>query len=157
MRRMESDYCFICGALNPKGLHLDITEGEGWARVWWIVEKPYVGYEDMLHGGIMASIMDDLMAHALYYTDLDVVTAHLELDYRAPAYVGEELLCEARVAKFGKGRSIRTEGTIRRGDTVIAQARGVMVIVKEPGRKGGREHDEDGSSDTGCRSVLQDA
>ena len=33
------------------------------------------------HGGIMASIMDDLMAHALYYTDLDVVTAHLELDY----------------------------------------------------------------------------
>ncbi|MFR2694015.1 MAG: PaaI family thioesterase [Enterocloster bolteae] len=67
MRRMESDNCFVCGSLNPLGLHLDITEGEGWARALWTVEKPYVGYEGMLHGGIMASIMDDLMAHALYY------------------------------------------------------------------------------------------
>ena len=89
MRRMESDNCFVCGSLNPIGLHLDITEGEGWARALWTVEKPYVGYEGMLHGGIMASIMDDLMAHALYYTDLDVVTAHLELDYKAPVHVGQ--------------------------------------------------------------------
>ena len=97
MRRMESDNCFVCGSLNPIGLHLDITEGEGWARALWTVEKPYVGYEGMLHGGIMASIMDDLMAHALYYTDLDVVTAHLELDYKVPVHVGERIECEAQV------------------------------------------------------------
>ena len=30
MRRMESDKCYACGSLNPIGLHLDITEGEGW-------------------------------------------------------------------------------------------------------------------------------
>ena len=44
MRRMESDNCFVCGSLNPIGLHLDITEGEGWARALWTVEKPYVGH-----------------------------------------------------------------------------------------------------------------
>ncbi len=137
MRRMESDNCFVCGALNPIGLHLDITEGEGWARAAWTVEMPYVGYEGMLHGGIMASIMDDLMAHALYYTDLDVVTAHLELDYKAPIYVGERIECEARVTEFGKGRSIRAQGTISRDGEVAALAKGVMVIVKEPGTKAG--------------------
>lgn len=129
MRRMESDNCFICGTQNPIGLHLTITEGEGWARASWTVEGPYVGYEGVMHGGIMASIMDDLMAHALCYTDLDVVTAHLEMDYRTPAHVGDTIQCEARVTDFGKRRSIRTEGTIKRGDTVIADARGVMVIV----------------------------
>ena len=122
MRRMESDNCFVCGSLNPIGLHLDITEGEGWARALWTVEKPYVGYEGMLHGGIMASIMDDLMAHALYYTDLDVVTAHLELDYKVPVHVGERIECEAQVTEFGTGRSIRAQGTIKREGAVAAPA-----------------------------------
>ena len=135
MRRMESDNCFVCGSLNPIGLHLDITEGEGWARALWTVEKPYVGYEGMLHGGIMASIMDDLMAHALYYTDLDVVTAHLELDYKAPVHVGERIECEAQVTEFGTGRSIRAQGTIKREGAVAARAKGVMVMVKAPGQE----------------------
>ena len=96
MRRMESDNCFVCGSLNPIGLHLDITEGEGLGQGFVDRGKPYVGYEGMLHGGIMASIMDDLMAHALYYTDLDVVTAHLELDYKAPVHVGNGLSVRRR-------------------------------------------------------------
>ena len=116
MRRMESDNCFVCGSLNPIGLHLDITEGEGWARALWTVEKPYVGYEGMLHGGIMASIMDDLMAHALYYTDLDVVTAHLELDYKVPVHVGERLLLKLniRLLCFYFGQRLRIKSKIGR-------------------------------------------
>ncbi|MCD7992413.1 MAG: hypothetical protein LUK37_11870 [Clostridia bacterium] len=83
----------------------------------------------------MASIMDDLMAHALYYTDLDVVTAHLELDYMAPIHVGEQIECEAEAAELGKGRSIRARGTIKRDGAVAARAKGVMVIVKAPGKE----------------------
>lgn len=129
MKRMESDNCFVCGTLNPIGLHLEIKEGEGWSRAVWTVEEPYIGYEGVLHGGIMASIMDDLMAHALYYTDLNVVTAHLELDYRIPIHVGEEIQCEAQVTEFGKGRSIRVEGVIKKNGIAAAEAKGVMVIV----------------------------
>lgn len=127
---MESDRCFVCGTLNPAGLHMEIHEGEGWAKGSWKIEPEFIGYDSILHGGIMASIMDDMMAHAIYCKDVDVVTAHLEMDYRAPAYVGETIDCEARIVEMGKGRSIRTEGIIRRGDTVIAEAKGVMVVVK---------------------------
>lgn len=130
MRRMESDQCFVCGPLNPAGLHMEIEEGEGWAKGSWKIQQAFVGYDTVLHGGIMASIMDDMMAHAIYCKDVDVVTAHLEMDYRAPAYVGETVQCEAHIVEMGSGRSIRTAGVIRRGDTVIAEAKGVMVIVK---------------------------
>ena len=77
----------------------------------------------------MASIMDDLMAHATYSLGIEVVTAHLEMDYKSPAYIGDELDCEAHVADVGKGRSMRLEGTIYCGDRLVAQARSVMVIV----------------------------
>lgn len=137
MRRMESDRCFVCGPLNPIGLHMEIQEGEGWAKGSWEITPPFIGYDAILHGGIMASILDDLMAHAIYCKDVDVVTAHLEMNYRAPAYVGETIDCEGWIEEMGKGRSIRTAGVIRRGDTVIAEAKGVMVIVSSPEEKQG--------------------
>ena len=58
-----------------------------------------------------------------------VATAHMEIDFRTPAYAGDLLDCEGHVTEMGQGRAVRLEGTIRRGDTVIVQARSVMVIV----------------------------
>lgn len=135
MRRMESDYCFVCGPLNSIGLHLDITEGDGWARARWVVEKPYIGYDNILHGGIITAIMDDLMAHAIYCRDVDVMTVHLELDFRSPAHVGDEIICEAHIAEEGRRRSIKTAGNIYVGDRLVAEAKGVMVIVQDPEKK----------------------
>ena len=63
------------------------------------------------------------------------VTAHLELDYKAPVHVGERIECEAQVTEFGTGRSIRAQGTIKREGAVAARAKGVMVIVKAPGQE----------------------
>ena len=113
---------------------MDIQEGDGWAKGSWTIKPSFIGYDSILHGGIMASIMDDLMAHAIYCKDVDVMTAHLEMDYRAPAYVGETIDCEAWIERMGNGRSIHTAGVIRRGSTVIAQAKGVMVIVRTAGQ-----------------------
>ena len=58
-----------------------------------------------------------------------MVTAHLEMDYKSPAYVGDELDCEAHVTEVGKGRSMRLEGIITCGDRLVAQSKSVMVIV----------------------------
>ena len=70
------------------------------------------------------------MAHALYYTDLDVVTAHLELDYKVPVHVGERIECEAQVTEFGTGRSIRAQGTIKR-DVLLFD----VITLFFPGRE----------------------
>lgn len=129
MRRMECDKCFVCGPENPIGLHLNIEEGEGWAKATWTIKEPFIGYENIFHGGIMATILDDLMGHAIYYMDVDVMTVNLEMNYRAPAYVGETVVCEAHVVSYNGRRTFQTAGSIRRGDTLIAEGKGIMVIV----------------------------
>lgn len=122
--------CIVCGKDNPIGLHLNITEGEGWAKAEWTVHEHFVGFDTILHGGIQCAILDDLMAHATYYLDADVMTAHLEVDYKAPAYVGDFLECEAHVIERGTGRSVKMAGTLKKGDTIIAEAKSVMVMLK---------------------------
>lgn len=129
MERMDLNHCFVCGKDNPKGLRLMIEDGEGWAKTTWTIEEPYVGYENILHGGIQAAIMDDMMSHATYYMNVDALTVHLEMDYKSPAYVGETVTCEAYVEHYGGRKSIRTKGIIKRGETVISESKGVLVIV----------------------------
>lgn len=127
--KIQFKNCFVCSRTNPVGLHADIDEGDKKAWCKWTVKEEYVGYTNVLHGGILSAIMDDLMAHATYSLGVEVVTAHLEMDYKSPAYVGDELDCEAHVTEVGKGRSMRLEGTITCGDRLVAQSKSVMVIV----------------------------
>ncbi len=131
MRRMESEQCFVCGRESKYGLHLSIQDGGGWSYCEWTVQPDYVGYKNVLHGGIIASILDDMMAHALYYKDIDVVTAHLTLDYMEPIYVGDRIVCEAKVLAFGEGRSIHTRATVKKKGKVAVEASAVMVIVEK--------------------------
>lgn len=130
MRRMESDQCFVCGKDSKYGLHLDIQDGDGWSYCEWTVQPDYVGYKNVLHGGIIAAILDDMMAHALYYKDIDVVTAHLTLDYMEPIHVGDRILCRAEVLAIGEGRSIHTKATVQKDGRTAVEASAVMVVVK---------------------------
>jgi uncharacterized protein (TIGR00369 family) len=127
IRKPQFETCFVCGPQSNGGLHVDVQEGDGYARGTWTVLPQYVGYENVLHGGIQASILDDVISHATYSLNVGVVTAHLEVDYRTPAHVGDELVCEAWVVSRGK-RSIRLAKLLR-GDTVISEAKCVMVSI----------------------------
>ena len=127
--------CFVCGPDNPIGLHLNIEDGDGWAKTSWIIGENYVGYANIIHGGIMATILDDLMAHATYSMKVDIMTVHLDIDYKAPAYVGDEIDCEAHIEFYGGRKSIKMAGSVKRGDTLIAEARGIVVIIGQNEKK----------------------
>lgn len=124
-------HCFICGWDNPEGLHIPVEEDEGTARAEWVADANHCGYNDIVHGGILVALMDDVMAHALCSLDLDTVTAHLEVDYRSPAHIGDKLVITGELVERGTGRALRTKGRITCEDRVIAECTSVMVIVKK--------------------------
>jgi len=63
--------------------------------------------------------------------NVDVMTVHLEVDYKAPAYVDDEIDCEAHVEHYGGRKSIQMAGSIKRGDTVLVEVKGTVVIVSK--------------------------
>lgn len=107
----ESDrYCFACGEENPIGLHLRFTYGEGCAEATFIAERAYQGYPGLLHGGLVATLLDEAMAHA-------VIAAY------GPAVTGE-LRVRLRGGGVPLGRTLRLRGWIRarRGRLILAEA-----------------------------------
>lgn len=120
---------FVWGKDNPKGLHLNIEWGEGWAKCHWKATRDYIGWSNVIHGGILTTILDDMMGPPTRHLNVKVVTAHLEVDFRAPAHVGDELDFKTWLAEYGGRKSVKMGGRIMRGETVIAEAKAVMVIM----------------------------
>ena len=74
--------CFACGDANPIGMHLHIELGEGEARTTWTAGDDFVGWEDKVHGGMLATLLDEVMAWAPSSYDSWAVTAEMNLRYR---------------------------------------------------------------------------
>ena len=90
-------HCFACGGSNPIGMRLRIEIGEGIARTMWTAGEDFVGWSDKLHGGIIATLLDEVMAWAPSSFDSWAVTAEMTIRYRSPASPGEELAAVGRV------------------------------------------------------------
>jgi uncharacterized protein (TIGR00369 family) len=117
-------HCFACGAGNPIGMRLRIEIGEGVARTSWVAGEDYVGWSDKLHGGIIATMLDEVMAWAPSSYDSWAVTAEMTVRYRSPAAPGEELRAIGRVTSRRR-RIYEVAGEVRTAEgRLVAEGTG---------------------------------
>jgi uncharacterized protein (TIGR00369 family) len=116
--------CFACGDKNPIGMRLHIELGEGTASTTWTPGADFVGWEDKVHGGLLATLLDEVMAWAPSSFDSWAVTAEMHIRYRSPANPGETLTARAWVDKRRR-RIYHVCGEVRGADgRLIADAEG---------------------------------
>ncbi len=90
----------------------------------WQAGDDYVGWSDKVHGGIIATLLDEVMAWAPSSYDSWAVTAEMSVRYRSPANPGELLTATGRVAERRR-RIFEVVGEVRGADDrVIAEGRG---------------------------------
>ena len=117
-------HCFACGRDNPIGMRLRIELGEGTARTEWMAGEDYVGWSDKLHGGIIATLLDEVMAWAPSSFDSWAVTAEMSIRFRSPAAPGERLEAEGHVARRRR-RIYEVRGEVRGADgRLVAEGSG---------------------------------
>ena len=132
LARLRSEYahCFGCGPDNPMGLRLDGFERDGnTVRAGFVPRPEYRGFSDILHGGIVATALDEILAWtAILVADTMVVTGKLELRYRQPAPADATYLLEGTLLE-SRGKRFVLHGDCRVGDTVIAEADGLFLAA----------------------------
>ncbi len=113
VRALIAHNCFGCGALNPIGLHLTFYRMPGDDSVWarWMPTAEYEGYGGMIHGGIISTLMDEILAWSLYARDTWAVTAKLNVTFRKPLEVGKPVRLIGTVVR-DRGRIIELHGEI---------------------------------------------
>lgn len=115
--------CFACGPGNPHGLHLHFEHEGGVVRASFVPGGLHQGWQGVVHGGILATLLDEAMAYTLFYAGVRAVTARMEVRYRAAAHAGEELTVEARITSENR-KIADVEARILRGQQVMAEAAG---------------------------------
>jgi len=131
-------WCFVCGVENPCGLRIRFFN-DGYQRVVARVTlgEQYKSYPSMAHGGILATILDETMGRALLADeDADAVeearfmfTAKMEMRYRRPVPLNEELTVRGRVEQ-DRGRIAQVSGEIALADgTVAVEASATLVDI----------------------------
>ncbi|HEY6571518.1 MAG TPA: PaaI family thioesterase [Candidatus Limnocylindrales bacterium] len=89
--------CFACGTLNSHGLHLDLHAGDDRCWTEMTLDRRFEGWEGIAHGGIVCTLLDEVMAWALVDHDLWGVTARLAVDFKRPVPINRLIRAEGRV------------------------------------------------------------
>lgn len=133
-QQASSRDCFVCGVENDAGLHMHFFETETSpveVTARYTVPARYQGYPGVVHGGIIAAMLDEVTSRTIFRGDPPrfVVTARLDVRYRKPVPVETPLRLTGRVVEE-KGRVITVAGEIYGpGDTLLAEAQAVIVEV----------------------------
>ncbi len=84
--------CFACGPDNPIGLQIRFSiDADGRCTGEFTANENHVGFRNTVHGGIIYSALDDVMANVLYLQKRKAHTARCEIRYRQALEVGQTI------------------------------------------------------------------
>jgi uncharacterized protein (TIGR00369 family) len=128
--QFEPHRCFACGELNEHGLQLELHADEHGCWTELSLDERFQGWETVAHGGIVATILDEVMAWSVIGRGTWGVTARLNLAFRRPILTGKPIRAEGWVVE-DKRRTIRTEGRVLDAATleVLASAEGTFMAA----------------------------
>lgn len=107
----DDSKCFVCGPDNPRGLQLDFDLSEEGARTRMRFPAYCQGWRGITHGGLVCTLLDEVMAKAGQAVGLDGVTAEMSVRFRRPVPTETEVLVSGRVTEI-RGRLASTEAEI---------------------------------------------
>ena len=132
-KQPNSDDCFICGRNNPVGLHMTFYDnGADEVCSEYTVADRYNSYPGIVHGGIVASMLDEVVGRVAMMADHHhfMMTAKMEVKYRQPVPTETELRIIGRIVRL-RGRIGKATGEIILPDGSIA-AEAELTIVEVP-------------------------
>jgi len=128
MEKLEDNHhCFVCGKKNLHGLHLTFSIHEGKVSSEFVLQKIHQGYKNIVHGGIISTILDEAMVKAALMQGIPAITAEITVRFQNPLTVGEKAIIEATITDMNK-RIIETSAKIKKPDeTLIAEGHAKLL------------------------------
>jgi acyl-coenzyme A thioesterase PaaI-like protein len=124
--------CFACGTLNLDGLGIvhHVEPGRSWTEL--TLDRRFEGWEGIVHGGIVSTILDEVMAWSLVDADSWGLTARLTVEFKRPVPLGRPIHAEGWITQ-SRRRVATTAGRIVAAGTgeVLATAEALYIAATD--------------------------
>ena len=128
----DNSNCFACGSINSCGLQMKFYSDEQSVISWLTVPNHLCGWDNLIHGGVISTILDEIMSwSAIYLLKKIILTKSMAIDFMKPIYVGTELKAEGRMSQRISEREALMQGFIYNDVGVLcAKSRGAYVLLE---------------------------
>lgn len=126
--------CFVCGDENESGLKLKFWWDGEVCRTEFVAQERFCGYHRLLHGGIVSTILDEVMIKAILAEGIVVVTVDLQVRFKAPVQTGDRLTFEARAGERRKRFFTTTGVALTESGQIAAEASARYIEVTDSAR-----------------------
>jgi uncharacterized protein (TIGR00369 family) len=124
--------CFACGTHNPIGLHaqFDVDPLAGSACCQLVLDERFAGWHQVIHGGILATLLDEAAIYACRSRGEKFVTANINVRYRRPVPVGSLVEVSAQIAETRR-KIFNVHARLEINGSLMAEA-DVRVMCLDP-------------------------
>lgn len=135
-KQPNSKHCFVCGLENPIGLNLRFfINDDGTVETEFKLGEAYQGYPGIVHGGVVASILDEVLGRVHMGSDPEqprfMYTAKLDVRYRKPVPINRPLKAIGYPIKVKKRSATSHAELLSENGEVLVEADGLLVNVPE--------------------------
>jgi len=128
-----SNRCFGCGPANEAGLRLEfLLADDGSVVSHPVVPRTFDGHPSYLHGGIIATLLDEAMSKAVRAQGKTSMTRKIEIDYLRPVPSGAPIRIEGRVVRNEPRKHWAEARVVSQKGTVLAEGKGLFIEVRPP-------------------------
>lgn len=126
----DNQRCYVCGKDNPAGLKVqfDIDHTARTITGRFTPRREHEGWEGIVHGGIIATLLDEAMVKLAAHLGEPAVSAEITVKFKAPAAPGVELVVTGKIVKEAN-RLIEAEANVHIGPVVVAEAKGKLLRI----------------------------
>jgi acyl-coenzyme A thioesterase PaaI-like protein len=121
-------FCFVCSGSNPMGLALKYgLQADGGVTATFLGNCALEGYSGLLHGGVIAAMLDGAMTNCLFARGIRAVTAELKVRYLAPIMSAESVNVRAWLEESSRHGLFLLRGEVIQGGKIKARAHSKFV------------------------------
>ena len=125
-----SNRCFGCGPANATGMRLEFfLAADGTVVSLPVIPNAFDGHPGYLHGGIIATLLDEAMSKAVSAQGRPSMTRKMEIEYLRPVPSGAPLRIEGRVVRNERRKHWAEARLLNEEGTVLAEGKGLFVQV----------------------------
>jgi len=136
MERNAQNRCFGCGPANGAGLQLEYMTAEDLSVICMAsIPASFEGPSGYLHGGIIATMLDETMSKSLRAHGITTLTRQMTVEYLRPIHSGAPIRLEGRLVRTEDRRHWSEARIVSPKGHIMAEAKGMFVEVRSSHRR----------------------